>query len=222
MSTHSLRATFDREFNDVRQDFYKMSLMVIGAIQRAITALKERDTKLAEEIIQSDRQINQQRFRIEEACLALIATQQPAATDLREIVAIMHMVVDMERMGDHAAGIAKTVIMMEEEPLLKTIKKIPRMGEISCQMLEESIQAFEKRDMEWAHRIADRDAEMDELYEEVFHRLIKIMAKDTEMITRCTYLMWCAHNLERIADRVTNIAEQIIFVNTGNLGELNS
>ena len=220
MTTRSLRATFDREFNEVRQDLTKMGTMVTEAIRHAIEALKERDTRLAEEVVANDQHINQKRFQIEEACLELIATQQPTASDLREVVAIMHMVVEMERMGDYAAGIAKTVIMMEDEPLLKTMKRIPRMGEISCQMLTDSLQAFEKRDMEWARQIAARDTEIDELYQEVFRRLIKIMAKEPDMVTRCTYLMWCAHNVERIADRVTNIAEQIIFINTGDLGEL--
>jgi phosphate transport system protein len=216
----NLRATFDREFDQIRQDLAKMGELVGEAIGNAMQSLVERDQQLAEEIIANDAQINDLRFQIEEACLALIATQQPAASDLREIVAIMHMVVEMERMGDHAAGIAKTVIMMSEEPLLKTLKKIPKMGEISRQMLADSIQAFAQRDIEWARQIAAQDSKMDELYQDVFHRLIKIMAKKPDMVTRCTYLMWSAHNLERIADRVTNIAEQIVFMTTGNLGEL--
>jgi phosphate transport system protein len=137
----------------------------------------------------------------------LIATQQPAASDLREIVAIMHMVVEMERMGDYAAGIAKTVIMMEEEPLLKTFKKIPKMGEISCQMLTDSIQAFEKRDTDWARQIAARDTEIDELYQDVFRRLIKIMAKEPDMMPlflRCVAPQSGAHRRPCYEYRRTN------------------
>jgi phosphate transport system protein len=216
---HGIRSTFDREFDEVRSDLLGMSLLVDTAIKQSMQALLERDTNLADKVITGDIEINKSRFRIEEACLALIATQQPAASDLREIIAILYMIVEMERMGDYAAGIAKTVILMEEEPLLKTFKKIFKMAEISQQMLSDSIQAFMKRDPAWAREIAIRDNEIDELYKIVFQRLIKIMAKDHDMVTRCTYLMWCAHNLERIADRVINITEQIVFMTTGLLKE---
>lgn len=218
--TASLRVTFDREFEETRQALYKLADMVGVAIDQSLKALVDRDLKLAEEIIANDGEINNLRFQIEEACLALIATQQPAASDLREIIAIIHMVVEMERMGDYAAGIAKTTIMMSEEPLLKTLKKFPKMGEISRQMLADSVQAFKQHNADWAREIAARDTEIDDLYQSIFHKLIKIMAKEPEMVARCTYLMWCAHNLERIADRVTNIAEQIIFMTTGDLREL--
>lgn len=216
----NLRATFDREFEDVRQELIQMGEMVGAAIELSMQALTERNLDLAQQIIDNDEQVNRSRFRIEEACLALIATQQPAASDLRAIIAILHMVVEMERMGDHAAGIAKTVILMSEEPNLKTFKKIPRMGIISRNMLKEAIQAYINRDEEWAREIAAQDEKMDELYHDVFQRLVKAMAKNPEVITSATYLMWTAHNLERIADRVTNIAEQIIFMTTGALGEL--
>ena len=215
-----LRITFDREFEDTRQNLYHLADLVSTAISQSLEALVNRDLKLAELIITNDVGINKLRFKIEEECLALIATQQPAASDLREIIAIIHLIVEMERMGDYAAGIAKTTIMMSEEPLLKTLKKFPKMGEISQQMLADSIQAFKQRDADWARDIAARDTEIDDLYQSIFHKLIKIMAKEPEMVTRCTYLMWCAHNLERIADRVTNIAEQVIFMTTGDIGEL--
>lgn len=218
--TSSLRVTFDREFDETRNKLYQLADMVGIAIEQSIKALVERDLKIAEEIVANDGEINKLRFQIEEACLALIATQQPAASDLREIFAIIHMVVEMERMGDYAAGIAKTTIMMSEEPLLKTLKKFPKMGEISREMLVDSIESFKQHNANWAREIAARDTEIDDLYQSIFHKLIKIMAKEPEMITRCTYLMWCAHNLERIADRVTNIAEQIIFMTTGDMREL--
>jgi phosphate transport system protein len=217
-----LRLTFDRQFEETRQNLYQLADMVGTAIEQALTALVERDLKLAEDIIAKDININELRFKIEEDCLALIATQQPAASDLREIFAIIHLVVEMERMGDYAAGIAKTTIMMKEEPLLKTLKKIPRMGAIAREMLADGIKAFQQRDPDWARQIAAQDNEIDDLYMSTFHKLIKIMAKEPEMITRCTYLMWCAHNLERIADRVTNIAELIIFMTTGDMRELQS
>jgi phosphate transport system protein len=216
---HGIRSTFDHEFDEVRTKLLQMSVMVDTAIERSMQALLERDTQLADTIINSDVDINKFRFQIEEDCLMLIATQQPAASDLREIIAILYMIVEMERMGDYAAGIAKTVILMEEEPLLKTFKKIFKMADISRHMLSDSIQAFMKRDPVWAREIAIRDNEIDDLYKIVFQRLIKIMAKEHDMVTRCTYLMWCSHNLERIADRVINITEQIVFMTTGMLKE---
>lgn len=214
-----IRATFDREFEDVRSKLSQMSELVDAAIDRSMQALFEQDTRVAEQVVKGDMEINRHRFQIEEDCLTLIATQQPTAADLREIIAILYMIVEMERMGDYAAGIAKTVILMEEEPLLKTFKKMFKMAAISRQMLTDSMQAFMKRDPVLAQEITDRDNKIDELYKIIFSRLIKIMAKDPDMVTRCTYLMWCAHNLERIADRVVNISEQVIFMTTGMLKE---
>jgi phosphate transport system protein len=216
---HGIRSTFDREFDAVRSELLGMSVLVDTAIDQSMKALLERNTEVADIVINGDVEINKARFKIEEDCLALIATQQPAASDLREIIAILYMIVEMERMGDYAAGIAKTVILMEEEPLLKAFKKIFKMAEISRHMLADSIQAYMKRDPVWAREIAIRDNEIDELYKIVFQRLIRIMAKEHDMVARCTYLMWCSHNLERIADRVINITEQIVFMTTGMLKE---
>lgn len=216
---HGIRSTYIYEFEKLRSTLVEMSTLVDAAIDRSMVALVERDVKLANAVIKRDIGINKCRFQLEEDCLTLIATQQPAASDLREIIAILYIIVEMERMGDYAAGIAKTVIMMEEEPLLKTFKKIFKMAEISRSMLADSIQAYIKRDPIWAREIARRDIEIDDLYQTVFQRLIKIMAKDRNMVTRCTYLMWCSHNLERIADRVINITEQVVFMTTGTIKE---
>ncbi len=220
MSVH-LRTAFDREFKDIEQTLLEMGSMLDWAIERSMSALKDANQELAQEIIERDERVNELRYKIEEACLTLIATQQPAASDLRAVIAVIHIAVELERMGDHAAGIAKTVILMSEEPLLKTIKKIPKMAELSRQMLADCLQAYVQRDANWARRIASKDAKMDQLYKSVFDRLIVIMAKKTELIPRATYLSWTAHNLERIADRVTNIAERIIFMATGDVKELN-
>lgn len=219
-SSNIYRSTYDHEFTIIRSLLTDMSQLVDNAIDRSMRALMDRDIKLANGVIKGDREINNLRFHIEEECITLIATQQPAARDLREIVAILYMIVEIERMGDYAAGISKTVIRMNEEPLLKTFKKIFKMADISRGMLADCIQAYLNRDSDWAMEIAARDQKIDGLYKVVFQKLIKIMAKDQEMITRCTYLMWCAHNLERIADRVINITEQIIFMTTGTIKEL--
>lgn len=219
--TQIFRSAFDREFSVIQDELVMMSRLVDQAIERAMQALNERDLVLAEQVIAEDSDVNALRYKIEEDCITVIATQQPAAGDLRAVVAAMHMVVEMERMADHAAGIAKTVILMSDEPLLKTLKKIPRMAELSRKMLGECVQAFLNRDAAWAREIAAQDAEMDQLYKGVFDRLVEIMAKKPDFVTRATYLMWCAHNLERIADRVTNVAERVIFMATGDLKDLN-
>ncbi|MCU0485913.1 MAG: phosphate signaling complex protein PhoU [Anaerolineales bacterium] len=215
------RTTLDREVDQIRSDIVLMSQKVDWAIEQAIRAVSERNLELAQEVISKDVEVNDLRFKIEEACLVIIATQQPAARDLRSVVAVMHMVVELERMGDHAEGIAKTAVMMAHEPKLKTPKKILKMSQLSRQMLADCVQAFLKRDVAWARAVASQDTEMDHLYRTVFERLIELMAKHTNYIAVATYMSWCAHNLERIADRVTNIVEQIIFMNTGDMTELN-
>ncbi len=219
--TQQLRAAYDREFAGIRERVLRLGELVDQAISRSLDSLQRRDTAQAAQIIEDDAEINELRFEIEEACLALIATQQPAAGDLRSVIAAMNIVVDIERMGDHATGIAKTVIRMGDEPLLKPLIDIPRMVEIARAMLRESLQAYLDRDAAKAREIATRDDEIDHLYKAIFDELLEIMAKDPGSVTRATYLLWTAHNLERIGDRVTNIAERVIFASTGDMKELN-
>ena len=215
------RATLDQEARAINDDLLNMQKLVDQSILRSVDSLKRRDQTLAQQVIDEDVEINDLRFKIEEACLSLIATQQPAASDLRSVIAAMHMVVEMERMADHATGIAKTVIMMGDEPLLKPLVDIPKMAELARDMLRDSLQAYNARDAEKARQIAVRDDDMDGLYRAVFDELVKIMSKTPGSASRATYLLWCAHNLERIGDRATNIAERVIFVNTGDMQELN-
>ena len=217
---HIKQTGFDREFGPICDNLVKMSRQVDWAIERAMFAITERDLAVANEVISRDLEINQLRYAIEEACVVLIATQQPAAGDLRSVIAVMHMTVELERMGDHAAGIAKTVVMMQGVPMVKTLKRIPKMADLSRQMLSDCIQAFLQRDVDAAYKVAERDSEMDDLYHSVFNRLLEIMVKDEQKISSATYMSWCAHNLERIADRVTNLAEQIIFMMTGAMRDL--
>lgn len=212
-------SAFDREYGQIRDELLRMGGMVGTAISRSMQALEEADTRLAKQVIEDDAQVNLLRYRIEEDCLALIATKQPAARDLREVIGAMNIVVEIERIGDYAAGIAKTVVRMRHEPLLKTFKKIFKMGTLSQQMLSESLQAFIQQDADWAKRIAAMDPEMDRFYTDVFERLVEVMAKEPEIVTRAIFLMWIAHNLERIADRVVNIAERTLFVTTGEMTE---
>lgn len=221
MTERGLRATLDQVAGAIDNDLLRMHRLVDLSISRSVDSLKRRDQALAEQVIDEDIEINDLRFKIEEACLALIATQQPTASDLRSVIAAMHMVVEMERMADHATGIAKTVILMGDEPLLKPLIDIPRMAELAREMLSESLKAYDGRNSEAAKKVAARDDEMDALYRAVFDELVEIMSKTPGSATRATYLLWCAHNLERIGDRVTNIAERVVFITTGSMRELN-
>jgi len=218
----SIRSTFDQELQDLRDNVLRLGSMLDTAIGRAMQALKERDQKLAQQVIVEDEDINQLRFKIEEECVGLIARQQPAAYDLRLIVAAMSIVLDLERMGDHATGIATIVLRMGAEPLLKPLIDLPRMTQIAHEMLRASLDAFVSEDAQEALSITKRDEEVDQLYTQIFRELITFMIEDPRTVTRAMYLLFCAHNIERIADRVTNICERVVFVATGVLEEIPS
>ena len=215
-----IRTVFHKHLREIQDDILAMGSMVSKATLRSIEALKKRDMELAHEIIADDRKINNKRFEIEEKCIALIATQQPMASDLRIIVAILNIITEVERIGDYAAGIAKIVILIGNEPPLKPLIDIPRMADQAVDMLRRSLDTFVSRDAETAKKIIAEDDLVDHLYDQVFRELLTFMAEDPRTITRATRLMWVAHNLERSADRVTNICERVVFVATGKMEEI--
>jgi phosphate transport system protein len=215
------RPTFDRHLSEIEEDMLVLAGMVERAIERSIDALKGRDIELARVVIVEDTDINRKRYETEEKCLELLALQQPMARDLRTIVAILHIIVDLERMGDHAEGIAKVAIMLADEPPLKPYIDIPRMAEVAIRMLRSSIESFKNRDVDMARRVCDEDDEVDALYDQVYRELITFMINDPKTIERATHITWIAHNLERIADRVTNIGERVVYMVKGTIEELN-
>jgi phosphate transport system protein len=216
------RTHLDRDLRGLQDELLRMGSMLNLAISRAVQALAKRDVGLARQIITDDAEINALRFQIEEKCVKLIATQQPAAGDLRAIVAAMNIVSDLERMADHAAGIAKVVIKMGDEPLLKPLVDIPRMAEECRNMISKSLDAYVARDTETARTLAVRDDIVDELYQQVFRELLTFMLEDPKTTTRALYLLFAAHNLERIGDRAVNIAERVIFLTSGEMKELSA
>jgi phosphate transport system protein len=218
----SIRSAFDQELEDLRDDVLRLGSMVDTAMSLSMKALKERDRALARQIIADDEKINRLRFKIEEDCLGLLARQQPAARDLRFIVAAMHIALELERMADHAAGIGVIVLRMGDESLLKPLIDLPRMVEISQDMLRRSLDAFVATDAEEAMAITQRDDEVDQLYNQIFREMVSFMIEDPHTITRVMYLLFCAHNVERIADRVTNICERVAFMATGRMAEIAS
>jgi phosphate transport system protein len=216
-----LREGFAELIKQLEKDITDMSQMVIAAINRSIEALKARNVDEARRIMDDDALINQKRWDIEEKCIYLIATQQPVASDLREIIAVLSIATELERMGDHAEGIGKIVILYGNEPPVKALVDIPRMAQKAVSMLARSLDAFIKRDAQAAKAICNEDDEVDLLHEQVYRELLSYMIEDPKTITRATYLIWVSHNLERIADRVTNICERIIFLVTGTMTEVN-
>lgn len=215
------RTAFDRQLSEIQEDMLVMAGMVESAIERGIEALKDRNVQLAQEIIADDLKINRKRYETEDKCLELIATQQPLAGDLRTIVSVLHITVDLERMGDHAEGIAKIALMLADEPPLKPYVDIPRMADVARGMLMDSLEAFKHRDTQLAREVCNRDDEVDELYDKLYHELIGYMLKDPANIQRATYLIWVTHNLERIGDRVTNICERVVYLVEGHIQEMN-
>jgi len=217
-----IRTIFHKELREIQDDILAMGSMVEKAISRSIDALKNRDIELANQIIADDKKINHKRFDIEEKCVQLIATQQPMASDLRTVVTVLNIITELERIGDHAEGIAKITIMIGDEPPLKPLIDIPRMAQKTNEMLFRSLDAFINKDVEAARKIAQEDDEVDHLYDQVFRELLLFMMEDPKTVTRATRLIWVAHNLERSADRVTNICERVVFMVTGKMEEIDA
>ncbi len=214
------RQAYDSQIQDLRHAIIAMASMVDKAIAESVEALKQQHLDLAQQIVDRDRKINEIRWDIEQKALLVIATQAPIAGDLRIISAVIHIATELERMADHAAGNAKIVLQTANEPLLKPLVDIPRMADTSRAMLADSITAFINGDKEAARAIVKRDDEVDALYNQIYKELLTFMMADPTTINRATHLLWVAHNLERIADRVTNVCERIVFAVTGRLEDL--
>ena len=215
-----IRTTYHKKLREIQDDVSAMGSMVDKALSRAMEALKKRDVAAANQIILDDLKINEKRFNIEEKCIQLIATQQPMASDLRNIICVLNIITELERIGDHAEGTGKIVVMIGDEPPLKPLIDLPRMADKTIGMLRRSLDAFINHDADVAREIIAEDDAVDSLYEQVFHDLLIFMAEDPRTITRATRLLWVAHNLERSADRVTNICERVVFCVTGKMQEI--
>ncbi len=216
-----LRKTFETEIKQVKDEVLVLGSMVEQAIVNSVEALKKRDVKASEALFAADREINQKRFQIENDLMIMIATQQPMAHDLRLLASIMEINSELERMGDYAKGIANINIRMGDAPLLKPLIDVPRMAQKGADMLHRALTAFINEDIDTARKIPVEDDEVDALYNQVYRELMTIVIADPTAIERANWLLWTAHNLERFADRVTNICERTVFVVTGELTEIN-
>ncbi len=211
------RESYDQHLRQLQEELLVLGSMVEKAIARSITALKDRDLELAKQVVADDSKVDQKRYEIEEKCVNLIVTQQPVAGDLRLIICIIHLLDELERIGDHAEGIGNIAIMIGDEPPLKPLIDIPRMADRTRDMLRRALDAFVNKDVDEALRINDEDDDIDALYDQVYRELLTFMLEDPKTITRATRLIWVAHNLERCADRVTNICERTFYLVTGKI-----
>ncbi len=215
------REGFDRDLHQLQDDLLRLGALVESALDRALEALRTRSLPLASAVIASDNTIDALHLELEERCLRLMATQQPMAKDLRTIAAVWITTIDLERMGDHAEDIARIVLRLGEQPLLKPLIDIPRMADLVRGMLRDGLDAFVRRDPALARQMAARDDEIDHLYAQIFRELLTYMLEDTRNIQRATHLLMVAQALERMGDHATNIAERVIYMVTGTLKELN-
>jgi phosphate transport system protein len=215
-----IRKTFENELQEVKDEILVLGSMVEEAILGTVEALKKRDIEASLKILAADREINKKRFEIENQLMILIATQQPMAHDLRLLASSMEIISELERMGDYAKGIANINIRMGDQPLLKPLIDVPRMAQKGVDMLHRALTAFVNEDVEAAKAIPIEDDEVDALYNQVYRELMTFVISDPKSIERANWLLWVAHNLERVADRVTNICERTVFIATGELGEI--
>ena len=199
---------------------FVLGSMVENAITGSVETLRKRDLEGSRRVIADDRLINERRFRIEADALTVIATQQPIASDLRALASTMEIAAELERMGDYAKGIANINLMLGEQPLVKPLVDIPRMATKARDMLHRALDAFIKRDTEMAAAIPAEDDEVDDLYNQVYRELITVIFNNPTTIEQANHLLWVAHNLERTADRVTNICERTMFTVTGEMAEI--
>lgn len=214
-----LRKTFEQEIQHLKDEILLLGSLVEQATLQAVESLRKRDLALAERLIQADKRINEKRFELENRVMVIIATQQPMAHDLRLIASILEIISELERMGDYAKGIAVINIRMGNEALLKPLVDLPLMAARSTDMLHRALTAFVNEDAEAARRIPDEDDQVDELYNQIYRELMTYILTDPRNIERANWLLWAAHNLERLADRVINICERTIFVATGEYKE---
>ncbi len=217
------RETFERQLQTVLDQVLVLGSMVEQAVLDALDSLKRRDQTAARRIYDADLQVNEKRYAIESACVTLIATQQPMARDVRFLAAIIEIITELERIGDYAKGICKITQIISEEaidPVL--IDNLQQMATLGLGMLRRALDAFVIGDATAAREIPMEDAKVDQLYNQMYHKLMEQMMVDISTIDRANHIMWAAHNLERMADRVTNICERIVYVATGEMKELDT
>lgn len=217
------RETFERQLQMLLDQVLVLGSMVEQSVLDSIDALKRRDLATARRIYEADIKVNEKRYAIEGGCITLIATQQPMARDVRFLAAILEIITELERIGDYAKGICKIILLLSEEtidPVL--IYELQQMANLGLDMLRRALDAFVAGDATTAREIPTEDSKVDQLYNLLYRKLMEQMTADITTVDRANHIMWAAHNLERMADRVTNICERIVYVATGEMKELDT
>jgi phosphate transport system protein len=223
MTTLSPRATFDRHLQQLLDQVMVLGSTVDRAVHDSLDALSDRDQAAAKRIYSADSQINETRYAIESECVTLIATQQPMARDVRLLAAIIEIITELERIGDYAKGICKINLLLSEEPIDPALLgELQQMARLGLEMLQRSLDAFMTGDVKVAREIPNEDDRVDQIYNSIYRKLVDQMIADITTVDRANHMMWAAHNLERMADRVTNICERIVYVATGEMKELDT
>jgi phosphate transport system protein len=215
------RETLDREIGEIKDEVLRMGSLVAAQIGAAIEALIEHDAEKATAAIVSDGRINEAQRHVATLIVTAIATQSPVARDLRFLLALDHVNYEIERMGDHAASVAKQARKMAPLPPLKEYVDLPRMGELAAEQVRSVLRALVDLDVDAARTVARKDDEIDSLYHAIFAEVLDLMRADPANVERGTRILFAAHYLERIGDRVTNIAEDVVFQATGDIEDLN-
>ena len=214
------RKLFAQKIQNIKDEVLLLGSMVEEAVVKSVQSLKMRDVKLAKQIYQHDIELNDKRFSIENAILIVIATQQPMARDLRQLASMLDVISELERMGDYAKGIAKVTVKLHDVDLRIPMKEIEKMSDLAVGMLHKALTAFINEDSQTASQIPYEDDAVDHLYEDIYHQAVDLMMADPQKVDYSNLIMWVGHNLERLADRVTNICERTVFIATGELMEL--
>ena len=217
-----VRADFDRSLEELQAELVFLGELVEKAIIKSMEALENRDLAVAYEVVAEDDQIDEKRFELEEKCINLIATQQPLAIDLRTLLSVLHIAVELERMGDYAEGIGKICMIIGDDVPMDIPPQLPLMAKAGTVMLRRSLKSLVDRDTDLANDVWDSDDEVDTLYDDVSHQIFLDMGEHPKTIEASTHFLWVAHDLERIADRATNIAERVIFMVSGRSGRYES
>jgi phosphate transport system protein len=217
-----LRAAFERELQKLRDEILALGSEVENNIIEGVKVLTERDVLGAQKLIAGDQEVNRKRIAIMNDALVLIATQQPMAGDMRLIASVIEIAGELERINDYVKGIARISLMMGPEPIPNALDGLPLMADITRRMLHDALSAANRRDAELARAIPVQDDEIDSLFNDIYRQLIEYVANDPDLIERANHLEWAAHNLERAADRVTNICEWVVYMTTGKYVEMDS
>lgn len=221
MPGRHIREAYEEALRALEEDVVRMGSLAGDLIHRAVEALKHQDVQAAEAVIVEDDVVDRLHLDLEDRVAKLLATQQPMASDLRVLMSVLAISIDLERMADHAEGIAKATRRLSKEPLIKPLVDIPYMERLVQEMLQEALQAFVQRDAALAESLAKKDDVVDALRSQVFRELITYMVEDPRTISRALDLILVAQHLERAADHITNVAERVVYMVTGELRELN-